>query len=111
MAENVNNEERLINEKLKNSLLKMIKTFDNYIKEAKEYEQLDENLKHMEETDENFHKHELVEYLTDKIDTTLGSLIDNHVNDVFNKNKFDGDIDHQNRLGKSICDDVMQTKE
>jgi hypothetical protein len=52
MAENVNAEDI----KLRNSLRKMIKSFDSYIKETDDYEQLEDNLKHMEETDENFHK-------------------------------------------------------
>ena len=56
MAESSNNEEKMNHEKLRNNLRKMIKSFDNYIKEAKDFEQLEDNLKHMEETDENFHK-------------------------------------------------------
>ena len=58
MAENnINNEEnKMANEKLRINLRKMIKSFDNYIKDASDYDQLEDNLKHMEETDENFHK-------------------------------------------------------
>ncbi len=51
-AENLNSDEV----KLRNSLRKMIKSFETLIKETDEFEQLEDNLKHMEETDENFHK-------------------------------------------------------
>lgn len=114
MAENTvtNNEEnKLMNEKLRINLRKMIKSFDNYIKDASDYDQLEDNLKHMEETDENFHKYDLVEMLTDRIEATLGSSIDKHVNDAFNTLKFDGDIDLQNKLAQSICVNIMRTKE
>jgi len=59
MAENSinNNEEnKMTSEKLRINLRKMIKSFDNFIKDANDYDQLEDNLKHMEETDENFHK-------------------------------------------------------
>ena len=46
----------LLSDKLRGSLKIMVKSFDSYIKEAKNYEQLEESIKHMEETDENFHK-------------------------------------------------------
>lgn len=113
MAENtLNNEEnKLINEKLRINLRKMIKSFDNYIKDASDYDQLEDNLKHMEETDENFHKYDLVEMLTDRIEATLGTSIDKHVNETFNTTKFDGDIDLQNKLAQSICVNIMRTKE
>ena len=58
MAENM--EGKNLDEKLKNSLRKMIRSCDNYIKEARNLEQLEDNLKHMEETDENFHKSEFI---------------------------------------------------
>ena len=56
MAELLNNEDNKSVEKLKMNLRKMIRSFDNYIKDADDYEQLEDNIKHMEETDENFHK-------------------------------------------------------
>ena len=49
-------DEKMSNEQLRNSLRKMIKSFDSYIKETDDYEQLKDNLKHMEETDEHFHR-------------------------------------------------------
>lgn len=58
MAENM--EGKNLDEKVKNSLRKMIRSCDNYIKEAKNLEQLEDNLKHMEETDESFHKSEFI---------------------------------------------------
>ncbi len=54
MAENIDGKN--FDERLKNSLRKMIRSCDNYIKEARNLEQLEDNLKHMEETDENFHR-------------------------------------------------------
>jgi hypothetical protein len=33
------------------------------------------------------------------------------VNDSFNDNRFDGDIDVQNKLARKICQDIMKTKE
>jgi predicted patatin/cPLA2 family phospholipase len=104
-----NLEEKNFNERMRLSLRKMIKSCDNYIKEAKNYDQLQDNLIHMEETDENFHKYELVEMLSDKLDTSLGGLIDKNVNDSFNSSKFDGDIDSQ--LAEKICNDIIKTKE
>ena len=59
MAESLNIEDKLINEKTRIYLRKMIKSFSGYIKDADDYEQLEENIKHMEETDENFHKSNL----------------------------------------------------
>jgi len=56
MAESDAAEDGLLSDKLKFSLRNMVKSFDTYIKEAKNYEQLEESIKHMEETDENFHK-------------------------------------------------------
>lgn len=56
MADAGSVEERLLTDNIKMSLRNMFKSFDTYIKEAKDYDQLEENLKHMEETDENFHK-------------------------------------------------------
>jgi len=59
MAENsinINEENKMTSEKLRINLRKMIKSFDNFIKDANDYDQLEDNLKHMEETDENFHK-------------------------------------------------------
>lgn len=56
MTEYVNNDEQIVNEKLRLNLRKMVKSFSEYIKDADDYEQLEDNLKHMEETDENFHK-------------------------------------------------------
>jgi hypothetical protein len=56
MTDNGSVEERLHSENVKINLRNLIKSFDSYIKEAKNYDQLEENLKHMEETDENFHK-------------------------------------------------------
>jgi hypothetical protein len=106
-------DDKLMNEKLKTSLRKMIKSFDNYIKDASNFEQLEDNLKHMEETDEKFHKYDLVEILRDKIDSSLGEPIEKTVHSVFfNANKFDiGDIDAQNKLAQSICNDIKKTKE
>jgi hypothetical protein len=49
-------DEKIVNDKLKVGLKKMIKSFESYIKEAVDIEQLEDNLKHMEETDEKFHK-------------------------------------------------------
>jgi hypothetical protein len=59
MAEssNKNEDNKMTNEKLRINLRKMVKSFDNYIKDANDYDQLEDNLKHMEETDENFHKY------------------------------------------------------
>jgi hypothetical protein len=56
MAETGSVEERLLSENIKINLRNIIKSFDTYIKEAKNYDQLEDNLKRMEETDENFHK-------------------------------------------------------
>jgi hypothetical protein len=56
MAEVSSNEEKIFNEKLRNSLRKLIKSL-NLIREANDFEELKDNLKHMEETDENFHKY------------------------------------------------------
>lgn len=69
MAENsINNEEnKMANEKLRINLRKMIKSFDNYIKDASDYDQLEDNLKHMEETDENFHKFVTFNFLNQKL--------------------------------------------
>ena len=53
---NYNEENKMTSEKLRINLRKMIKSFDNFIKDASDYDQLEDNLKHMEETDENFHK-------------------------------------------------------
>jgi hypothetical protein len=53
----------------------------------------------------------MVEMLTDKIETTLGSSIDKHVNDTFDSNKFDGDIELQNKMAQTICANIMKTKE
>jgi hypothetical protein len=111
MAESLNNEEKMNSDKLRNSLRKMIKSFDSYIKEAKNFEQLEDNLKHMEETDENFHKYDLVEILSDRIETLLGSSIEKHVNETFTSSKFDGDIAVQNKMAQTICDDIIKTKE
>jgi hypothetical protein len=111
MAESSNNEEKMNSDKLRNSLRKMIKSFDSYIKEAKNFEQLEDNLKHMEETDENFHKYDLVEILSDRIETLLGASIEKHVNDTFTSNKFDGDIGVQNKMAQNIFDDIIKTKE
>lgn len=111
MAENANTEEKVINEKVKNGLRKMIKQFDSYMKEATDYDQLEDNLKHMEETDENFHRHDLVEFIRDRIETNLGNSIEKHINDAFSNLKFDGDIDLQNRLAQKICDDIIKSKD
>ena len=56
-------------------------------------------------------RYDLVEMITDRIEATLGRSIDRHVNDAFNSNKFDGDIDLQNRTAQSICANIMKTKE
>lgn len=56
MAEYVPNDEQIVNEHLRLSLRKMVRSFGDYIKDVDDYEQLEDNLKHMEETDENFHK-------------------------------------------------------
>ncbi|CAF0787645.1 unnamed protein product, partial [Brachionus calyciflorus] len=106
-----NNEEKAQNERIRNGLRKMIKSFDNYIKEASDFEQLEDNLKHMEETDENFHRYDLVELIRDKIETNLGDSIERNVNDAFANMKFDGDIDLQNRVAQKICQDIIKTKE
>ncbi len=98
-------------ENLRLNLRKMIKTFSDYIKEVDDYQQLEENLKHMEETDENFHKYDLVEDLANKIECVLGSSIDYHVNETFTAKKFDGDIDAQNKLARTICTSIMKTGE
>ena len=111
MAESSNNEEKMNSEKLRNSLRKMIKSFDSYIKEAKNFEQLEDNLKHMEEIDENFHKYDLVEILSDRIETHLGRSVEKHVNDSFNTSKFDGDIAVQNKMAQTIFDDIIKTKD
>ena len=105
------NNDKILNEKLKNNLKKMIRSFDSYIVEAKEYDQLEENLKHMSEVDENFHKYELVEYLTDRVDTLLGGLIDKHVNETFSGAKLDGDIDQQNSIAQRISEKIMAANE
>ena len=111
MSEYVNNDEQIVNEKLRLNLRKMVKSFSEYIKDADDYEQLEDNLKHMEETDENFHKYDMVEMLTDKIENILGISIDKHVNETFSSNKFDGDIDAQNKMAQTICANIMKTKE
>ena len=112
MADNgANNDEKAFNENLKKSLRKMIKSFDNYVKDADDYEQLEDNLKHMEETDENFHKYDLVEMLSDRLESVLGDLVDKHVNGTFNSSKFDGDIDLQSKMAEKIWADIMKTKE
>ena len=49
--------------------------------------------------------------ITDRIEATLGSSIDKHVNEAFNATKFDGDIDLQNKTAQSICASIMRTKE
>ncbi len=98
-------------EQLRLSLRKMVSRFGDYIKEVDDYEQLEDNLKHMEETDENFHKYDLVDTLTDQIESVLGASIDRHVNESFSARKFDGDIDAQNKLARSICASVMKTPE
>ena len=53
----------------------------------------------------------MVEMLTDKIETALGTSIDKHVNENFNDSKFDGDIDLQNKMAQTICASIMKTKE
>ena len=112
MADNLGGkDDKMISEKFKIGLRKMIKSFDKYIKEAADFEQLEENLKHMEETDERFHKYDLVEILRDKIESALGEPVDRIVNEAFSSSKFDGDIDVQNKLAHTICTDLMKTKE
>lgn len=111
MAENAASEEKTQSERIRNGLRKMIKSFDNYIKEANDFEQLEDNLKHMEETDGNFHRYDLVEFLRDKIETNLGDSIERNVNEAFANLKFDGDIDLQNRVAQKICQDIIKTKE
>lgn len=111
MAENALAEEKVVNERIKNGLRKIIKSFDSYIKETSEQDQLEDNLKHMEETDENFHRYDLVEFLTDRIETNMGRTIEKHVNEAFSRNKFDGDIDLQNTLAQKICQDILKTKD
>ncbi len=56
-------------------------------------------------------RYDLVEILRDKLETALGEPMEKIVNETININKFDGDIDIQNKLALTICDDIMKTKE
>lgn len=110
MSDSGSAEEKVQSERIRNGLRKIIKSFDNYIRDASFSEQLEDNLKHMEETDGNFHRHDLVEYLHDKIETNLGESIDRSINEAFSNFKFDGDIDLQNQLAQNICQEIIKTK-
>lgn len=56
-------------------------------------------------------RYELVEMLTERIEKSLGTSIDNHVNEAFNNCKLDSDIVVQNKMAETICNEIMKTKE
>ena len=52
-----------------------------------------------------------MEDITDKIENLLGDLIDKKVNEAYNNNKFQGEIENQNKYSQGIFDEVIKSRE